>query len=209
MRKERSDKGGKHNWTKNTLKDIKMTNKQQLIRMMRKNIVSLQMNKKQILSEKMADITIRFGGSKETVEHMQKITEQELNVKFSNKIKQIQDEITRIEQKKKIGSKQLEIMRDVYLDHRPTGRTENMNMQVINILRSVGMDVSNPTALSKALGGYTLGEIYEGWTRMPDNGDDYYKYLHGEDEIQTLENLKKIVNFLNKEKRYAKQGIII
>ena len=200
MRKERSDKGGKHNYpkrNKNVAADIKISNKQQLLNLINANISHLQLQhtkKLAILKDTYKQVV--FGKSEEAKQdvlssirnEMETIHEEGSTLPSLLKLKK------ELEGRRMVTTKSFKLYSEMIFDPGAhLTREERGGKLMLNMLAKNGIDIGNTTAIRYALGGYSPQELYKAWLEIDGEGDWYDVLDH--DDIQAT--LQELVEYLN------------
>ena len=195
MRKERSDKGGKHNYpkrNKNVAADIKISNKQQLLNLINANLDTL-------ISEHNTQLAIIKKNIEDygTSPMYQKLLKEEENQ--PNEIGKTFHTLLKLkanlENRKMVTNKALKLYSEmIFAPGEHLSKEQRGGKLLLNMLSRHGVDVSNTTAINKALGGYSPKEIYEGWLDMNHDSEDWYDATDSDDIKATIQ---EIVDFLN------------
>ena len=200
MRKERSDKGGKHNYpkrNKNVAADIKISNKQQLLNLVNANIQHLQLQH----TKKLAILKDTY---KQVVTGKSEEAKQDVLSSIRNEMETIHEEGStlpsllklkkELEGRRIVTTKSLKLYSEMIFDPGAhLSREERGGKLMLNMLAKNGIDIGNTTAIRKALGGYSPQELYKAWLEIDGEGDWYDVLDH--DDIQAT--LQELVEYLN------------
>lgn len=199
MRKERSDKGGKHNYpkrNKNVAADIKISNKQQLLNLVNKNIQARESAhnaeiaaNKQIL-EKMKQEHPK-GYFKKWEERIQGL---EMDKEYHKEMQQMYNFKEQLEKKRIIKADVLKLYSNFFFEKGEYNEEEQVNKMLFNRLINAHIDISDTIAVRNMLGGYSPQQLYEAFIALGYRGDEWYAALSPEHIHDILPDL---VNYLN------------
>ena len=194
-RKIRSDKGGHHNYpkrNKNVAADIKISNKQQLLNLINANLETLTAEHNTQLAVIKGEI--KKYGTSPTYESLLKEEEalpNEVGKTFHTLLKLKAN----LENRRMVTTKALKIYSEmIFSPGAHLTREQRGGKLLLNMLSRYGVDVSDTTAIRKALGGYTPKEIYDAWLDMGHDSEDWYETTDSDEITVTID---EIVAFLN------------
>ena len=189
MRKQRSDKGGHHNYpkrNKNVAADIKISNKQQLLTMAQ----SLLSKKQEHYNQEIALLKQRanfFKRNPQVVEGIQNDITGE-TIQRDLELNKLQKFIEDVQNRKRVTNKTLELYSSLFNVEDKAGRV------ILNRLMDADKDISSVTEIKNYLGGYSPEQIYKAYIAMGHKADDFYEDFTGDEQDTTIE---EIVSFLN------------
>ena len=200
MKKQRSDKGGKHNYpkrNKNVAADIKISNKQQLLNLINANISHLAREHDIRLGRLKEDWKIvSQGKSEDAKKDILNLMKNEMETfhgegtTFTTLMKLKED----LENRRMVTNKALKLYSEMIFDPGAhLSREERGGKMILNLLAKNGVDVSNTTAINHMLGGYSPKELYDAWLEIDGEGEWYDVLDH--DDIQAT--LQELVDYLN------------
>ena len=212
MRKQRSDKGGHHNYpkrNKNVAADIKISNKQQLLNLVNANIQYLNLEHNRKLSYLKDNYKkVAMGKSEEAKKDMIGMIKNEMEsfhgegATLPTLLKLKKD----LEGRRMVTNKALKLYTEmIYAPGEHLSREERGGKLMLNMLAKNGINVGDTTAIRHALGGYSPKELYDAWIEIDGEGDWYETLDH--DDIQAT--LQELVDYLNNRNSMPKDQALL
>ena len=199
MRKERSDKGGHHNYpkrNKNVAADIKISNKQQLLNLVNANIKERESahneelaSNKRVLEE--MKIAHPHGYFKDWENKIQAI---EMDKEYHKEMQQMLHFKEQLEKKRSIKANVLKLYSNFFIEKGNYNEQEQFNKMMFNKLVAANIDISDTIAVRNMMGGYSPQELYDAFISLGYRGEEWYAAI-SPNHIKDI--LPDLVDYLN------------